>query len=68
MKDHWQDWHLLEAPLRPNQEVVDAIIAAVGEQSASVLLLGVTPELVEPFECLTTASSTIACSHDSSGI
>ena len=57
MKDHWQDyqkrWHLLEAPLRPNQEVVDAIIAAVGERSASVLLLGVTPELVEPFECLT---------------
>lgn len=57
MKDHWRDiqnvWHLLEAPLRPNQEVVDAIVAAVGERLSSVLLLGVTPELASAFEHLT---------------
>jgi hypothetical protein len=57
LKDHWDDyqsrWHLLEPPLRPHQDVVDAIVAAVGEQSSDVLLLGVTPELVERFEHLT---------------
>ena len=57
VKDHWQDyqkrWHLLEPPLRPNQEVIDAIKATVGERTASVLLLGVTPELVDAFEHLT---------------
>lgn len=57
MKDHWNDyqnrWHLLEPPLRPHQDVIDAIDAAVGEQSTNVLLLGVTPELVERFEHLT---------------
>ncbi len=57
MKDHWKDyqarWHLLEAPLRPNQEVVDAITLAVGGETSNVLLLGVTPELVEAFEHLT---------------
>ncbi|MFV2089608.1 MAG: hypothetical protein ACC642_03040 [Pseudomonadales bacterium] len=57
MKDHWKDyqtrWHLLEAPLRPNQEVVDAIMLAVGGETSNVLLLGVTPELVEAFEHLT---------------
>ena len=50
LKDHWNDyqsrWHLLEPPLRPHQDVIDAIVAAVGEQSSDVLLLGVTPELV----------------------
>ena len=57
MKDHWNDfqkrWHLLKAPLRPTREAVDVIVAAVGEQSSNVLLLGVTPELVERFEHLT---------------
>jgi hypothetical protein len=57
VKDHWNDfqkrWHLLEAPLRPTRDVVDVIVAAVGEQSSNVLLLGVTPELVERFEHLT---------------
>lgn len=57
MRDHWKNyqtrWHLLEPPLRPARDVVDAIVAAVGEQSSNVLLLGVTPELVESFEHLT---------------
>lgn len=57
MKDHWREyqkrWHLLEAPLRPNQEVVDEISAVVGEQRSNVLLLGVTPELVAQFPHLT---------------
>ena len=57
MKDHWNDfqkrWHLLEAPLRPTRGAVDVIVAAVGEQPSNVLLLGVTPELVERFEHLT---------------
>jgi hypothetical protein len=57
VKDHWNDfqkrWHLLEAPLRPTRGAVDVIVAAVGEQSSNVLLLGVTPELVERFEHLT---------------
>ena len=53
MKDHWQDfkarWHLLTAPLRPNDEVVQAIVEAVGPHVSNVLLLGVTPELVRAF-------------------
>jgi len=57
LKDHWKEyqhrWHLLEAPLRPNAEVVEAIVAAVGERLSNVLLLGVTPELVDAFPNLT---------------
>ena len=57
MKDHWKEyqhrWHLLEAPLRPNSEVVEAIVAVVGERLSNVLLLGVTPELVDAFPNLT---------------
>ena len=57
MKDHWNDyqkrWHLLEAPLRPNHEVVDTLVSMVGERNSNVLLLGVTPELVEAFSDLT---------------
>jgi len=57
VKDHWNDyqsrWHLLEPPLRPHQDVIDTIVDAVGPRTSNVLLLGVTPELVERFINLT---------------
>ena len=53
-KDHWRDyqnrWHLLTAPLRPNEEVVAAMRAAVGDRTSNILVLGVTPELVNAFD------------------
>ena len=39
--------------MRPNHEVVDTILSAVGPRTSSVLLLGVTPELVDAFTELT---------------
>ena len=51
--NHWQTYHRrwsgLEAPLRSNAEITEAIIRLVGDRAPRVLLLGVTPELALAF-------------------
>jgi SAM-dependent methyltransferase len=53
---HWRSfhrgWSKLEAPLRPNAEIIEGVIARVGDRDRRVLLLGVTPELALAFENL----------------
>ena len=64
MKDHWDDyqnrWHLLEPPLRPHQDVIDAIDAAVGEQSSNVLSAETIGALWQPSEPTQTVRHAIA--------
>ncbi len=52
--NHWQtyhhQWNTLEAPLRPNSEIIARVVNLVGEKSDRILLLGVTPELALSFE------------------
>ncbi len=38
-------WNRLQPPLRPNDEVTDALASAIGGRRAHAILLGVTPEL-----------------------
>jgi len=51
--NHWQTyparWTLLKPPLRPDADVVARVRTLVGGDAASVLLLGVTPELAAAF-------------------
>jgi len=51
---HWRSYHRgwskLEAPLRPNADIIEGVIARVGDRDRRVLLLGVTPELALAFE------------------
>jgi SAM-dependent methyltransferase len=48
---HWavyhRHWQRLEAPLRPNSEIVAGYRAVVGARTERVLLQGVTPELAD---------------------
>jgi len=52
--NHWQSfhrrWSLLEAPLRPNADILAGTTALVGTCTRRVLLLGVTPELALAFD------------------
>jgi hypothetical protein len=53
-------WARLKPPLRPNAEVVDALATAIAGHEAKVVLLGVTPELVDIAHA-TTAADRSAC-------
>lgn len=51
---HWQKYHAawakLEAPLRPNADIISKVRELAGDTSGPVLLLGVTPELARSFD------------------
>lgn len=51
---HWRKYHAawskLEAPLRPNGEILGKLRELTGPASGPVLLLGVTPELANSYE------------------
>lgn len=53
---HWQSfhrrWSLLEAPLRPNTDILAGIVGLVGARTQRILLLGVTPELALAFDTM----------------
>lgn len=50
---HWlsfhRRWQLLEAPLRPNADILAGFAGLVGSNTKRILLLGVTPELALAF-------------------
>ena len=51
---HWQRYHArwsqIRPPLRPDEDVVKAIVKLVGGRGRKVLLLGVTPEFADAFD------------------
>ena len=51
MRDHWKDyqkrWHLLEAPLRPNQEVTDAVVGYVSGRRRDEMV-----PVLKPSQCM----------------
>jgi SAM-dependent methyltransferase len=54
---HWQKYHSawskLEAPLRPNAEILSKLRELTGPVAGPVLLLGVTPELARSYDHVT---------------
>jgi SAM-dependent methyltransferase len=51
-REYYRAWSLLTPPLRPHQQVVEAVRQQIGDQPGPTLLLGVTPELADISEDL----------------
>jgi SAM-dependent methyltransferase len=62
--NHWQTYHRrwggLQPPLRPNREIIDAVVGQVGHRDRRILLLGVTPELAQAFDTVVAVDKSTA--------